>query len=78
MTAAGTEALPTTWNDDRDGAFFRITATLFPPAFTSGASVLLASYDDECAPMASTPREATAVSTDGVAARANITGVWSS
>jgi hypothetical protein len=37
--------LPGAWDDIRDITFFRLTATLFPPAFTFGASVLLASYD---------------------------------
>ena len=34
------------WDGERD-AFFRLTAALFPPAFTSGAGVLLASYDED-------------------------------
>ena len=42
-----TESLPETWDDVRDLAFFSITASVFPPAFTYGAGVLLASYDDE-------------------------------
>ena len=35
------------WDDVTDAAFFRITNDLFPHAFLVGASVLLASYDDE-------------------------------
>ena len=35
------------WTDEREGVFFRITASLFPPEFLYGASVLLASYDAE-------------------------------
>lgn len=30
-----------------DEAFFRMTASLFPPHFVFGASVLLGTYDDE-------------------------------
>lgn len=41
------EAIPTQWLDERDDAFFRITAALFSSEFTFGATVLLASYDDE-------------------------------
>lgn len=40
------EHLPTTWSDERDVAFFRITTHLFDSAFVDGAGVLLASYDD--------------------------------
>ena len=35
------------WDDEADGTFFGLTATLFPTAFTYGASVLLASYDPD-------------------------------
>ena len=42
-----TEGIPTEWTDERDEPFFRITAPLFSPEFTLGATVLLASYDDE-------------------------------
>lgn len=38
------------WDDDRDGAFFRIVASLFPPAMVFAATVLLESYDVENAP----------------------------
>ena len=34
------------WTADRDEAFFRIVQALFPPAWLSAASELLASYDD--------------------------------
>jgi hypothetical protein len=47
MAANGTESIPTTWNDERDTAFFRITAQIFSCEFIYGAGVLLASYDDE-------------------------------
>jgi len=43
------ESIPTDW-DDRDIFFFGCIFDLFPPAFTLGASVLLASYDDSYAP----------------------------
>lgn len=49
MATYGTETVPSTWDDDRDTAFFRLTAQLFTSEFTYGAGVLLASYDDECA-----------------------------
>ena len=35
------------WDDEADGVFFAVTATLFAPSYTYGASVLLASYDAE-------------------------------
>ena len=41
------ESLYTTWDDVRDGEFYRIVADLFCPAFLAGASALLASYDDD-------------------------------
>ena len=47
MTTTAVENLPAIWDDARDIPFFRITARLFPPEFCFGASVLLASYDDE-------------------------------
>ena len=40
------ESIPTTWDDDRDTPFFRITDGLLPNAFLHGAAALLASYDD--------------------------------
>ena len=42
-----TESIPQVWDDERDGQFFRITASLFTPSYCYGASVLLASYDSE-------------------------------
>ncbi len=39
------EGVPSTWDDARDGAFFRITAALFPAGVALAMSVLLASYD---------------------------------
>lgn len=47
MNAIGIETIPTTWDDTQDGAFFRLIEGLFTPAFTFGAGVLLASYDDQ-------------------------------
>lgn len=47
MTSHLTETIPVTWDDARDGEFFRLAADLFTPSFTAGAGVLLASYDDE-------------------------------
>jgi hypothetical protein len=49
MTTSRVESLPTTWDDARDIPFFRITARLFTPGFCFGASVLLASHDDDTA-----------------------------
>lgn len=46
-TGTRLETLPTTWDLDREERFFRVVANLFPTGFTFGASVLLASYDDE-------------------------------
>ena len=46
MATYGTGDIPSSWDDDRDTAFFRITASLFFPGFTFGASVLLASSDE--------------------------------
>ena len=48
MATYGTEDIPSSWDDDRDSAFFRITASLFSTEFMYGASVLLASYDETC------------------------------
>jgi hypothetical protein len=38
-------ASTTGWNDDTDGRFFTITASLFNARFTEGATALLQSYD---------------------------------
>jgi hypothetical protein len=43
------ESIPSAWNDG-DVLFFRCIFDLFAPAFTLGASVLLASYDDSYVP----------------------------
>lgn len=40
------EALPDTWDEARDAAFFRIVNVLFPHDFLYSASVLLATYDE--------------------------------
>jgi uncharacterized membrane-anchored protein len=40
-------SLVTVWDDQRDEAYFRCVAAVFAPAFTSGATVLLASYDHD-------------------------------
>jgi hypothetical protein len=45
MSTQTYESVPTTWLDERDVPFFRLTAGLFDPAFADGAGVLLASYD---------------------------------
>ena len=47
MKTAVLESVPTTWDDARDGAFFRLVADVFHPDFLLGATVLLGSYDDE-------------------------------
>ena len=47
MSTSRTETAPGTWDDARDEAFFRITAHLLTPDVCLGATVLLASYDDE-------------------------------
>lgn len=36
------ERVPETWDDERDGTFFALTARLFTPDFVYGAGVLLA------------------------------------
>ena len=41
------ENVPEVWDDGRDGAFFGIVRHLFPPAFATGAGVLLAGWDDD-------------------------------
>ena len=47
MSTCRRETAPGAWDDARDAAFFRITASLFAPDACLGMSVLLASYDDE-------------------------------
>ena len=39
------EAVPETWEDERDGSFFRITAGVLSADFVYGAGVLLAAGD---------------------------------
>lgn len=46
-TITQVETIPNTWNDERDGAFFHLVASLFTPEFSYGTGVLLASYDEE-------------------------------
>ena len=41
------ESVPMSWTDE-DVCFFACTFDVFPQAFTLGASVLLASYDELC------------------------------
>lgn len=47
MTTTQLETIPASWTDERDGAFFSIVQNLFRPAFTSGATALLMSYDED-------------------------------
>ena len=47
---SSTECIPQTWDDERDGRFFRITAALFGAELCYGAGVLLASYDEDVVP----------------------------
>jgi hypothetical protein len=50
MNATIVEAIPGTWVDERDVAFFRVTEGVFSPAFLAGASALLSlnsEADDE-------------------------------
>ena len=42
-----TESIPTTWDDARDSAFFRITARLLDARTVEAASALLAANDSE-------------------------------
>ena len=41
MNATIAEAIPVTWVEERDVAFFRVTEGLFSPTFLAGASALL-------------------------------------
>lgn len=45
MSTQTHESIPSTWVDERDVPFFRLTARLFSSPFVAGAGVLLASYD---------------------------------
>ena len=49
MSIRRTHSVPQDWDEARDIPFFRITSRLFTPEFCLGASVLLASYDDDTA-----------------------------
>ncbi len=40
------EALPDSWDEARDAAFFRLVNALFPHDFLYSQSVLLATYDE--------------------------------
>jgi hypothetical protein len=44
------ESVPTTWDDVRDGQFFRIVQHVLDPRLVEGASCLLAANDPEHAP----------------------------
>ena len=46
MNTTSIENIPQIWTD-QDEQFFRVTAALFSPDFCYGASVLLASYDND-------------------------------
>ena len=50
MTHRTLETIPVTWSDEHDGAFFALVRDLFPPTFTSGATALLSSYDEDSGP----------------------------
>jgi hypothetical protein len=41
------ESVPTTWDDARDGQFFRIVSHVLDARFMEGASCLLAANDPE-------------------------------
>jgi hypothetical protein len=45
-----TESVPTTWDDARDDAFFRIVCHLFDCSFPEAATTLLAANDTELTP----------------------------
>jgi hypothetical protein len=45
FTATVVESVPTTWSE-ADEQFFRIAGELLAPTFLAGATVLLASYDE--------------------------------
>ena len=47
MITTGIESVPTQWTEAREVPFFRMVRHLFPRSFVDGATVLLASYDDE-------------------------------
>ncbi len=45
MNANHLEVIPSSWDDDRDTAFFLITADLFSAGFCAWASALLSGFD---------------------------------
>ena len=45
MNADPLEVIPSTWDEDRDTAFFEITADLFGHVFCTRAGVLLSRFD---------------------------------
>ena len=47
MTHTTLETVPVTWIDEREGAFFALVRNVFRPAFVSGATALLMSYDED-------------------------------
>ena len=47
MNVRRIQTIPQDWDEERDIPFFRVTTDLFSPSFCSGASVLLASNDDD-------------------------------
>ena len=59
MNTISTESVSQVWND-QDEQFFRITAAVFTTEFCYGASVLLASYDEEPGSQAATPSSGSA------------------
>ncbi len=65
------ETIPTTWSD-ADERFFAVVKRVLPPQFLYGAGVLLASYDDEVAPLraASASRVTSVASTPQVGVQA--------
>jgi hypothetical protein len=48
-TMSATETIPTTWDDGRDGQFFRITAQVLDTRFLEAATSLLMANDNELA-----------------------------
>ncbi len=47
MNGYGAQSLPLTWDSARDDSFFRVVVGVFAAGWLFGASVLLASYDDD-------------------------------
>jgi hypothetical protein len=46
------ESVPTTWDDARDGTFFRVTLHALDARFLEAGTVLLAANDRDLAPAA--------------------------